>query len=492
MLSEQLDDKSIVQMLRKWGLLLAMSIFSLMSVFYADLQLYFLGFGLALGVLLLVYFRPEVGLAILFFLTADVLHVNQFIDLRALGGGFELRDLFLVALWGIVLLRYRPVCFKRVLGGPLAIWLLVFLGGALFSAAWALLRFSVEVFYVLRELRAIASYSTFFLLLLIVRDRRRFDFVVHYLTFLACLVAMISVLQYLMGTEFAFAGGRVEVRAATQGLTRVLLPSSFLVNVMMIVNIAQLSFNHGTKSLVLRVPIIVLLGTAVALTQSRNLWFSDAMVLLLLFMISGLRKKVRFVLIVSLFGLLLGLGLGLLPGANGDVTTVEGLLGRLTEPFERDLFQGSRSLGGRVQELQIAWGKIVQYPLLGIGVGNRYYEYTRRVWRYSDILNFLPWFIHNGYAWIALKMGLPISFFFLCLLVKVLVLAGHNFYNAGNKRDRGIAAGLALSFIGLCASALVVPVFMQPSHVVTFMAVVGLIAAFRRLSLSNELTRSAR
>jgi O-antigen ligase len=209
-------------------------------------------------------------------------------------------------------------------------------------------------------------------------------------------------------------------------------------------------------------------------------------------MISGLRKKVRFIVVVCLFGLLLGLGLGLLPGANSAVTTVEGLRGRLVEPFERDLFKGSRSLGGRVQELQIAWEKIRQYPLLGIGVGNRHYEYTRRVWRYSDSLAFLPWFIHNGYAWIALKMGLPMFFFFLCVLVKVLVLASRNFYTADNKRDRGIAAGLGLSFIGLCTSALVVPVFMQPSHGVTFMAVVGLIAAFRRLSLSNEIVGSAR
>lgn len=76
MLSEQLDHQSRVQMFRNWVLLLAVSILSLVGVLYDDLQLYLLSFGLALGVLLIVYSRPEVGLAILFFLTADVLYIN--------------------------------------------------------------------------------------------------------------------------------------------------------------------------------------------------------------------------------------------------------------------------------------------------------------------------------------------------------------------------------------------------------------------------------
>jgi hypothetical protein len=43
MLSEQLDHQSRVQMFRNWGLLLVVSILSLVGVFYDDLQLYLLG-----------------------------------------------------------------------------------------------------------------------------------------------------------------------------------------------------------------------------------------------------------------------------------------------------------------------------------------------------------------------------------------------------------------------------------------------------------------
>jgi hypothetical protein len=337
----------------------------------------------------------------------------------------------------------------------------------------------------------VASYSTFFLLLLVVQERKGLHSIARYLTFLACILAVISITQYIVGTEFAFAGGRVEVRQATQGLTRVLLPSAFLVNAMMVVNIAQLSFNHGPKSLMLRLPIIGLLGTAVALTQSRNLWFSDGVVLVFFFLFSGLRKKIRFVIIFLLLTLLLGLGLSVLPTVREDITTLEGLRGRLTEPFERNLFKGSRTLGGRVQELEIAFEKIAQYPMLGIGLGIRYYGDGQRIWRYAEDMNFLPRFIHNGYAWIALKMGLPMFFLLLWILARTFIWIGRDLHHAVSTEDRGLIVGLGLSLIGLCASALVVPIFMQPSYVVTLTAIMGLIAGFGRAFSSGDMKRGA-
>ncbi len=487
MLARWIDNKSEMFSLGGALSLLGLLILGLIGLLYADLQVYALGVGLAMGMLGLVYIKPEFGLAILFFLAADVLYVNDFIDLRVLGGGLELRDLFLMTMWGIVLLRYRPLRFKRVITAPLSRWLLVFLLGCLFSAMWALVRFSVDLFYVLRELRAVASYSTFFLLLIVAQERKKLHFVVRYLTLLACILAVISIAQYIVGTELAFAGGRVEVRQATQGLTRVLLPSVFLVNAMMIINIAQLSFNHGPKSLMLRLPIIALLGAAVALTQSRNLWFSDGIVLLFFFLFSGLRRKIRFVVGFLLLVLLLGIGLSLLPTAREDITAVEGLRGRLMEPFERDLFKGSRTLGGRVQELEIAFEKIAQYPMLGIGLGNRYYEDGHKIWRYSEDKNFLPRFIHNGYAWVALKLGLPMFLLLLWILARALIWVGRDFQRAVTLEDQGLIVGLGLSLIGLCASALVVPIFMQPSYVVTLTVIMGLISAVDQALLSDDL-----
>jgi O-antigen ligase len=449
-----------------------------------------LGCGVSLiGIVAL--FRPELGIVILLFLAADALFINQAIDIRILGGGFELRDLFLIFMWLVVAARYGLGKVLALARTPLGLLVSIFLIGAGLSGVWSFLSGTAPLLRVMQEFRAIASYTVFFLIPIVAQTRRRFNTIIHGLIVIALGLAMITTIQYVVGAEFVFTGGRVQPKM--MGTTRVLLPSAFMVNAAAVLIVGRLAF---TKRRRIRIGLLIVLGIlalAVLLTFSRNLWFADVAVICLLFPFINLRSKMRLAILALVTILILGVMIVSFSATSDDYSLSTILSRRMLQPFQMSLFEEQRTLGGRIREAQLAFEKIASHPLTGIGVGNRYYEYGDEIWlrrkwdeKDEEHYNYLPYFIHCGYLWIAMKMGLIVFSIWGLFLFRLLWIGYWAFRQATDYELKGIIAGLVLGVVGLCISGIVVPVFMRASDVITLTTLMGLIVAGHRLSMAGS------
>jgi hypothetical protein len=75
-----------------------------------------------------------------------------------------------------------------------------------------------------------------------------------------------------------------------------------------------------------------------------------------------------------------------------------------------------------------------------------------------------------------MKQGLIAFGFLLCLIALTIWLAYQAFRQSATVLDRGLSAGLGLSFMGMTLSSAVTPIFMTPPNVVTLTMLIGLVA----------------
>jgi len=444
-----------------------------------------LGPILLIGVLILLRY-PEVGLLVMVFLATDLFFINQMVDIRVLGGGFELRDLFLFFMWIVVLVRALPTLKLRIAHSPVNGPLLVFMGLALLAGLAALVFFEVPLFHIMRELRAIMFYSMFFVILVIVFREAQLRFLLWGLLAIALMVAVVSVAQYVLGSEFVVTAGRVEAKSfETGGLTRVLLPASFLVNALFIVATVTLIMQERYRFFLAASTLV--LGLAVVLTWSRNLWLADLVVLSVLFFLLSRRQRARVLLglLIVLALVVAGVwGLALLTEASAEQSLVDNLVLRATEFFQQDDVTQLGTVGGRLLEAKLALPKILTYPFLGIGPGNSYYDDPYLVWQNPDPERaaYFPRFIHIGYLWIPLKMGWFAFAAYLLVIVQMYRLAYSTYRHGNTPFQRSLAAGLGLAYLGMTVSGMVVPIFTTDQYIITLATLMGLLVSLRLIT----------
>jgi hypothetical protein len=134
----------------------------------------------------------------------------------------------------------------------------------------------------------------------------------------------------------------------------------------------------------------------------------------------------------------------------------------------------SATVSNRMLENRYALEHIARHPITGIGFAR---DYRPPIYGPQDGLR---WFLHNGYIWIALKMGVIGLLCFLWLYAGRVFAGWRLWARLPAPWDRALVAGSTLTLIGMAPANLVAATFMQDWGAAAFAFTFGLIEYYRR------------
>lgn len=409
--------------------------------------------------------RPEIALLGILIATSSIIFENR-LPLIPIGivGSLHIPDLFLLALFGLIILRWLVEPDFKIIRTPLDWPLLAFYGVALLSTFIAILRSSVEVEEARRAIRVATYYLTFFAVTNLVREDRQLRFLLRGLLLLATIVAVVMTVQFVVGESIQLLPGSVEtLRTAGEeysGVTRIVTPGRSLILVAFIATTATLSLNAFRPITMLKSLQWGLLGLTVVLTFLRSYWVVASVVLSLLAYLVRPQDRQRLIgwgLVVLFVAAIVLLSAFVEPESEVArlVRAASARLGTLgsSETLEED------SLQWRYIENQYAVRQIASHPLLGLGLGARYRPFDPRL-DYWGVEWDARSFIHNGHLWVLLTTGAPGYISLTWLSVAFLIRGFRYWRRVSDSQTRGIVLAFTLAYLGVLIAALVESVFM--------------------------------
>jgi O-antigen ligase len=429
-----------------------------------------LGALAAILLILAVLKRPEIALLGILIATSSIVFENR-LPLIPIGiGSLHIPDVILLALLGLITLRWLVEPDFNIIRTPLDWPLLAFYSVALLSTFIAVFQSSVEFHMTRRAVRVVTYYLTFFIVTNLVREDRQLIFLVRGLFLLATIVAAAMIAQFLLGESLTFLPGRVET-LSTQGtrygdITRILPPGISLIQVAFIATTATLVLDKFRPVNMLRFLQWGLLGLAVLLTFLRSYWMVVSVVLFLLaYLVRGQDRQrlLGWGLVVMFLVAMI-----LLPVFSEPESQAAGLvdasLERLSTLVSGETLRSQEStFVWRYTEYEYALPLIASHPLLGLGLGARYRPWDPRLdWKGPDGSGFDGrGHIHNGHLWILLKSGL-LGYISLVWLSLAFLIRGFKYWRRiPNSEMRGIVLGFTLTYLGVLIGAVVNSTFMQ-------------------------------
>ena len=435
---------------------------------------------LALGsliVFLVAFRKPELVLLLMLTMT------STFYDIRSLGHffGFALDAFALIFLLGLIVARVVTNKAKLV-RTPLDWPIFLFVVAATISNINAL--YYLETVYLFRNSiwRQLMIYLIFFAVTNLVKTRRQLMTVVGGMMVMATIVAAFMVAQQAVGTTVSIIPNQVRVGVATgvgqqaiSGVARISsVPGVGLVYVMLLpalILLATPEYLRGRKWLAF-IPAI-LLPLAIAFTFTRGLWIGAIGGGIIFVFVSRFKSK-RFI------GLIIGLviaAISLIHLLNVYFPRIDTVVAGLSDRFSLLLdasedTANDSSAQARIEENKVAIPKIEEYPILGLGPGADYRP-PRKI--NDGGTNY----IHNGYFFILLNMGLVGFIPFLWFSIAHLMIGLFSWHRLQDPILKALVIGFTLSYLAVLINNTSSPRVMEP----IFIIVLGLIMGINQVAI---------
>jgi hypothetical protein len=453
----------------------------------------------AIPAIMFFWKKPAYGIIALMFFTSGFL-APDIVDIRLpLVGGFELRDILMLLMFALSLIRRLSMRHLPIPWWPVGGLLLAFMAMMVFSVIYAINFENVAKNWVLSDARILFFYAVFFITAWNITNKESLYILVIGCFVIADITAAIVLIQQKLGAYNYLLNSMNDPSWQiweNAGSTRVVPPGIVFMYFMMLVSFGlTIYWNIDFQKTILWVFHTVFLSAGLIFTFTRSAWVATGIALLLMLVLMYPTYKPvfgRVAVIVGATALFLIGSLGLIYDNFAlDNPAVKGIYDRFTSIFTVEDTLESNSLQWRMFENQEAAKAIREYPLTGVGLGNSYRNLTvfqgeaLGQWSDGDIsykrIDRFTRYVHSSYFALTVKMGIPALLIFLSFCFASIFKSIALYYRLPTGLAKGVSLAIGTGMVGLMQWSLLHAHLILAASTAVIGLMIGILAAVHYL-----------
>lgn len=258
---------------------------------------------------------------------------------------------------------------------------------------------------------------------------------------IGCVVSASAIFQFVTGENIVGAGQVMELEThgiMRSGFYRVQMPGFMFVATALVWTVIAMRFK--AVSCALGLPLLFLFAFGLFVNFGRALWFWTIIALIFSAIFVGKEHVFKYIVMgLVLCSLVLGATMAFKP----DIVDV---VIKRTESLKYEGGHGT-SFGWRILEYEDSVRTLKGSPIVGVGIGGEYRRWISAIRNFEEHTRY----VHNGFLFMALKIGIPAVALFLYLFWRLWREAFRTAQNCNGETRVALTACLAIipAFLGI-------------------------------------------